>query len=353
MKIHMHKLIRGISLLVGLAVIDGAAPRLAAEEAEPLRLCATVPDLGSLARSIAGAAAEVTVFANGAEDAHYVQAKPSFIKALSRADLFIQSGLELETGWAPPLLNNARNPRILPGAAGFLDASKAIAPLEIPTGPVDRSMGDVHPLGNPHYLTDPVNGLKVARLIRDKLTELMPDKKAEFDSRFKSFQEELVAALAGEKLVKKYDAAKLALLIEREQLEEFLKKQKEEALLGGWLGAVGPFSGVKAVADHNLWPYFARRFGIQMAGFMEPKPGIPPSTRHLQELIKKMQIEKVALIYAVSYYNPRHAQFVSEQTGAKVLELAHQVGSRSGADDYLEMVDHNVKVIVAALGAKP
>jgi zinc/manganese transport system substrate-binding protein len=192
------------SLLVAmLALIDGNA--LAQGDARPLQVAATVPELGSLVREIGGDQVTVTVFAKGTEDSHFVEAKPSFIKTLSQCDLYVQMGMELETGWAPVLLQNARNGRVLPGTRGYLDASTAITPLDAPTGPVDRSMGDVHPAGNPHYLLDPVNGLKVARLIRERLIELRPDRRHVFEQRYDAFRQRLGVALVGEALAQKYD----------------------------------------------------------------------------------------------------------------------------------------------------
>ena len=175
----------------------------------------------------------MTVFAKGTEDAHFIEAKPSFIKTLSEADLFVEIGMELEMGWAPVLQQNARNAKVLPGASGFLDASTVITPLDVPSGPVDRAMGDVHPAGNPHYLLDPINGLRVARLIRDKLIELRPERREYFDGRYANFRQRLGAALVGDALAKKYDVEKLALLFEAGKLSDFLKAQGEEPLLRG------------------------------------------------------------------------------------------------------------------------
>lgn len=322
----------------------------AQEGTRPIQACATVPDLGSLVREVGGDRVSVTAFAKGMEDPHFVEAKPSFIKALSQCDLYIQTGMDSEIGWAPVLLQNARNGAVLPGGRGFLDASAVIAPLEVPTGPVDRSMGDVHPLGNPHYLPDPVNGLKVARLIRDKLIELRPNHKTYFDERYAAFSKRLRTALVGEKLAAKYDVEKLALLFERGRLGAFLKQQGDEALLGGWLGLMLPHYGAKSVDDHNIWLYFTRRFGIQLIGHMEPKPGIPPTTGHLRALVQRMKVEGVKAVMTVPYYDPRHARFISENTGARVVNLANQVGAREGTDDYLAMIDYNVRQLVAALG---
>jgi ABC-type Zn uptake system ZnuABC Zn-binding protein ZnuA len=223
----------------------------AGAQQEPLRVAATVPELGSLAREVGGEHVTVVVFAKGTEDAHFVEAKPSFIKELSQADVYIQVGMELETGWAPVLQQNARNSKILPGAPGYIDASMVITPLDIPTGPIDRSMGDVHPAGNPHYLTDPLNGLKVAQLLRDKFSALRPAQQDYFAERYTTFRKRVGEALVGETLAQKYDVTKLALLLEHGRLATFLQSQNEANLLGGWLGHMLPYTGTKAVADHH------------------------------------------------------------------------------------------------------
>jgi len=315
----------------------------------PLRVCVTVPELGSLMKEIGGNQVSVTVFARGMENPHFVEAKPSFIKDLSQADLFVQMGLELEMGWAPVLLQNAANGRVLPGARGYLEVSSVISPMEVPSGTIDRSMGDVHPFGNPHFLTDPLNGLKVAALIRDRLSELRPGEQKYFQERYQAFRNKMGVAMVGERLARKYDFEKLAFLYEHGKLTDFLKQQHDEALLGGWLGRLLPYYGAKAVADHNLWPYFAHRFGIVEVGFMEPKPGVSPTTRHLTELIKEMQEKKVKLILASPFFDPRPIRFVAGKTGARIAEMAHQVGARPGAGDYLGMTDYNVRQLVAAL----
>jgi ABC-type Zn uptake system ZnuABC Zn-binding protein ZnuA len=326
-------------------------PAAAAER--PLRVVVTVTDLGDLAKAVGGDPVDVFVMLKGAQDAHFVEARPSFIKELSTADLLIFNGLELEEGYLPLLLRNARNSRVLPGNPGYLDASRAITPLQVPTVVLDRSMGDVHPLGNPHYLLDPLNGIKVARLIRDRLAQLRPADRAYFDERYAAFKEKVDTALVGPELARKYDAEKLALLYEHGRLESFLRSQSDAQLLAGWLGRLAPHYGVKAVDDHNLWPYFARRFGIDVVGHMEPKPGIPPTTRHLSQLIEEIRAQGVKLILAAPYYDPRHARFRAEATGLPVVELAQQVDARPATADYIAMVDHNVNAVAAALAATP
>jgi ABC-type Zn uptake system ZnuABC Zn-binding protein ZnuA len=301
-----------VSLCFLFAALAGA--RL---EGAPLQICTTTADLGSLVREVAGGEAEVTVFAKPAEDPHFVEARPSFIKALSRADLFVQTGLYLEAAWVPVLLQNARNSRVLPGAAGFLDASRAVEPIMTATGIVDRSMGDVHPSGNPHYLLDPVNGLAVARLIAGKLAELRPGQSAVFQKNADAF------------------AARL------------------ERDLPRWTAALKPYAGQAVIVDHNLWPYLTRRFGLEIGGTLEPKPGLAPTTKNLMMIIEQMRLRRIRVLLAAPYYDPRHAKFIEQRTGAKIARMAHQVGSRSGTADYLSFVDYNVQQLVAALAAQP
>jgi ABC-type Zn uptake system ZnuABC Zn-binding protein ZnuA len=329
-------------LLLGLTAAPAAAPAL--------HVCVTVPELSSLAKEVGGDYVQLSTFAKATEDPHFVEAKPSFIKTLSACDLYVQVGLELEVGWAPVLLQNARNAKILPGAPGYVDASSVITPVEIPTTPIDRSMGDVHPLGNPHYLSDPLNGLKVAALLRDKFSAQQPENTQYFTNRYMNFRQRMGAALVGESLSKKYEFEKLALLFEHGKLDEFLQSQGESALLGGWLALMNHHLGAKVVADHNMWPYFARRFGVMVIGFLEPKPGIPPSTAHLNALVQTMKVSGVKAVLAAAYYDPRYANFIAEHTGAKIAMMANQAGARPGTEEYLSMVDFNVQQIAGALG---
>jgi ABC-type Zn uptake system ZnuABC Zn-binding protein ZnuA len=320
-----------------------------AVHAAPLKVCATVPDLGSLVREVGGPEVKLTVFAKGTEDPHFVETLPSFVKALSEADLLVVMGLDFEVGMMPVLLPGARNPNVAPGGRGYVDASTAITPVEVPATPVDRSMGDVHSFGNPHYLTDPLNGLRVARLLRDRLAALRPEDKAGFETRYADFRTRLGKDLVGEALVAKYDFEKLATLVEYGRLDAFLAEQGDRELLAGWLGRMRDHRHVKVVDDHNIWPYFAHRFGLDVVGHMEPRPGIPPTTRHLGELVQRMRAEQVRVILAAAYYDPRHAQFLAGETGAKVVPLANQVGARPNANDYLGMIDYNVRSLDAAL----
>jgi ABC-type Zn uptake system ZnuABC Zn-binding protein ZnuA len=334
------------SVLFGLAMLAVVSRGVLAER---LKVCATVPDLGNLVQEVGGDQVSVTVFGRGQENPHFIEAKPSFIKATSEADLFVQLGLEMEVGYVPPILANARNGRVLVNGTGFLDASKAIEPLEVPTGPIDRSMGDVHSTGNPHYLTDPLNGLKVAALLRNKLTELRPEKKEYFTGRYDDFRKRMAKAMVGDKLAEKYEFEKLALLAEHGKLTDFLKSQKAEPLLGGWLGTMTQYYGTKFADEHSLWPYLARRFGLQCVGHMEPVAGVSPTTKHIGALVAKMKAEEVPLILHAAYYDMKHSKLVAGSTGAKIVSVAHQVGAVKGTDDYLKMVDLNVRAIAEAL----
>lgn len=318
----------------------------------PLRVCATTPDLGDLARQVGGEAVAVTVFARGPEDPHFVEARPSFVRVLSEADLYIETGMGLEAGWAPAVLAAARNPRILRGRNGFLDASVAIEPVGVPERPISRALGDVHAEGNPHYLADPVNGLRVARAIAERFSQIDPAGRDLYAARLARFEERLGTSLFGETLARRYagQIEKLAYLVERGALRGFLAREGLDEDLGGWAGLLAPHAGAKVVADHDLWPYFARRFGIEVVGFLEPKPGVPPTTRHLADVIARMRAEGIRVILASPCCNPAHAHAVSEKTGAAVAVLAHQAGARPGTDDYIAMIDHNVRRLAEALG---
>ena len=335
-----------------LAVL-GVAVGLAAGSAawaQPLRVCATVPELGSLVEEVGGDRVAVTVFTKGTESPHYTVPKPSFIKALNACHAYVQTGMELEAGWASRLVQNARNAAILPGAPGYVDASVAIDPLQVPAGPVDRAQGDIHPSGNPHYLLDPMSGLRVAGLLRDRLSVLRPDDREHFAARYADFRRRLGVALVGTALFERYDFEKLATLARHGRLAAFLDGQGQADLLGGWFGVMRPYAGTKLVADHDVWPYFATLFGLDVIGFLEPLPGIPPTTRHLATIVGRIRTEQVGALLTIAYYDPRYAQFVSEETGTAVVAMANQAGARPGTADYLAMVDYNVTRLAAVLG---
>jgi ABC-type Zn uptake system ZnuABC Zn-binding protein ZnuA len=335
----------GLAALLGslLAMAGGMAPAHAG-----LRVVASVPDLGSIVESVGGDAVDVTVLTRGPQDPHYLEPRPSFIRTLHGADLFVQVGMDLEIGWAPVLLQSARNPKIRPGGAGHLDASVGIRPLQVPAPGADRSQGDLHPYGNPHYLTDPLNGLRVSSRIRDKLIELDPEHTEAYRERQQAFARDLMERLVGPGLAARHEPAELASRIEAGGLDELLAAEGEPAL-GGWLGTLRGFAGTRAVEEHQFWIYLANRFGLVLITTLEPFPGITPTTRHLQGVVETMKTEQVPVVLSTAYFDPRHARWVAERSGARVVPLAHQAGARAGTEGYLDTIGYNVDQLAQAL----
>ena len=278
-----------------------------------IKVVTTTEDLASLAREVGGDKVQVDALAKGYQDPHFVDPKPSFILQVSRADLLIAVGRELEIGWLPPLISSGRNAKIQPGAAGYLDASQNVKILEIPTGQITRAMGDVHPSGNPHYWLDPDNGRKIAQSIRDKLSELSPNDKAYFAQRYADFDKRLAEAQ------KKWDAA------------------------------MAPYKGTKLVTYHRSWPNFMERFGLNVIGYVEPKPGIPPSPSHTLDLIGEMKNQGVKLIVVEPYFDLKTPQAIANQVGGKVLILAPSVGGTKEASDYIQLFEYDVNLLASTL----
>ncbi len=281
-----------------------------------VNVVATLPDLGAIAREIGGDQVEVTVIGKPSEDPHFVQAKPSFIVVLNRADLVIEQGLELEIGWLPALLDQARNGKIRVGAPGHVVASEGVPLLDAPTEPVTRAMGDVHPGGNPHFTIDPERGKTVARNICEGLIRVAPKSADDFR-----------ANLA--KLLKRIDEA---------QTE--CQKMME------------PYRGTKVVTYHKSLTYFCRRYGLEEINTVEPKPGIPPSPAHVTALIDQMKRENVSLILMEQWHERRTPELLAEKTGAKVVELPVQVGGAKDMPDYPSLCKGVVMRIVEALKAR-
>jgi len=277
-----------------------------------LNVVTTTEDLGSLAREVGGDKVSVTALAKGYQDPHFVDPKPSFILAVSRADVLIVVGRELEIGWLPPLLTSSRNGKIQLGGKGYLDASTNVRILEIPTGQITRAMGDVHPLGNPHYWLEPGNGRRIAQAIRDKLTEVSPANASYFAQRYGDFDMRLSAA------EKRWDAT------------------------------LAPYKGTKLVTFHRSWPNFMERWGLDVIGYVEPKPGIPPSPQHSLEVIDAMKQQGAKLIIVEPYFDLKTPQSIAAQVGGKVLVLAPSVGGTKEATDYIQLFEYDVTQLAAA-----
>jgi ABC-type Zn uptake system ZnuABC Zn-binding protein ZnuA len=320
---------------------------------EPHAVCATTPDLAALCRAVGADHVEVTCFVKGPEDPHFLEARPSMVRAASKAAALVEVGRDFEIGWLPLLVDNSRNGAIQAGQPGRIVAGDAVRKLVVPTGPVDRSLGDVHAGGNPHFLADPLCGLQVAQLLRDRFTALWPTEQVAFATNFTAFRDRLAVAMVGAEVAKRYghDAEKFATLFPSGKLEAVLEKQGDLGELGGWFGAWRKLRGGAVVADHDLWPYFAERFGIEVIGFFEPKPGVAPTTAHLTELIGRMRARDVHAILSASYFDPKHAELVARTTGASIAAMAHQPGAQVATDDYLAFVDYNVRTLAGALQA--
>ena len=277
-----------------------------------LNVVATTEDLGSLAREIGGDKVSVTSLARGYQDPHFVDPKPSFILAVSRADVLIVVGRELEIGWLPPLLTSSRNSKIQVGGPGYLDASLNVKILELPTGEITRAMGDVHPLGNPHYWLEPGNGRRIAQAIRDKLSQLSSGNASYFAQRYSDFDTRLAA---GEKR---------------------------------WDATMAPYKGTKLVTFHRSWPNFMERWGLDVIGYVEPKPGIPPTPQHTIEVIDEMKRQNAKLIIVEPYFDLKTPQAIANQVGGKVLVLAPSVGGVKEVTDYIQLFDYDVNQLAAA-----
>jgi zinc/manganese transport system substrate-binding protein len=304
-----------IPILVVAALMGSATARAQGK----LNIMASTEDLAAIAREVAGDRAEIDSIAKGYQDPHFVEAKPSFILKLQKADLLVVVGRELEIGWLPPLIQQSRNSKIQPGAAGYLDASLNAHILEIPQGQITRAMGDVHPQGNPHYWLDPDNGKIIAQAIAGKLSQLRPNDKAYFDQHVADFSKRID------------DAGKR------------------------WLSAMAPYKGLKVVTYHRSFPNFTDRFGLDVIGYVEPRPGIPPSPSHTLELIQEMKKQNVKIILVEPYFDLKTPNAIARDTGAKVLVLAPSVGGAKSVTDYFKLFDYDVDTIVAAIketGAK-
>lgn len=275
-----------------------------------LMVVTTTEDLAALARAVGGADIEVTSLTRGTQDAHFVEAKPSMIRHLARADLFMVVGADLEIGWLQPLLETARNARVQPGASGYLDLSSTVELLEKPTGSVSRAQGDVHALGNPHYWLDPRNGLLISRAIAARLSELDPEHAEAFRRNLGAFERQLSDRLSQ------------------------------------WQAQLAPLKGKPVIAYHKSFVYLAHAFGFDIAGEVEPQPGIPPNAGHLQRLIEQIRGSKIGLLIMEPYYERRSADYLHEQTGIRIAVVPNSVGGVPGADDYFGLFDVIVRALV-------
>ena len=285
----------------------------AADARAELNVITTTEDLASIAREVGGDKIKVESLARGYQDPHFVEAKPSFVLKLNKAQLLIVVGRDLEIGWLPPLITQSRNARIQPGADGYLDASLAAKILELPTGQITRAMGDVHPLGNPHYWLDPENGKRIAKEIQGKLTQ--------------------------------FDVGNSAYYAQR---EADVERRIDEAMKR-WKAAMAPYKGLKVVTYHRSWPNFCDAFGIDVIAYIEPKPGIPPTPQHTLDVIQAMKAQNVKIIMVEPYFDLKTPNAIGAATGAKVLVMPPSVGGVKEVADYFKLFDYDINLLISTI----
>jgi zinc/manganese transport system substrate-binding protein len=300
------KLVRLCTLFAVVSALDVGTAKAA------LNVITSTEDLASLAQEVGGDKIKVESIARGYQDPHFVEAKPSFVLKLNRANLLIVVGRDLEIGWLPPLITQSRNARIQPGADGYLDASLTAKILELPTGQITRAMGDVHPLGNPHYWLDPENGRRIAKAIQAKLSQM--------------------------------DAANASYYTQREADFERRLTDAENR----WKSQMAPYKGLKVVTYHRSWPNFADAFGLEVVGYVEPKPGIPPTPQHTLDVIQAMKAQNVKIIMVEPYFDLKTPNSIASATGAKVLVMSPSVGGVKEASDYFKLFDTDIAMLIAA-----
>lgn len=295
--------------LVFLAIFTLFVSSVDPIQADQLFVITTTGDLASLAREIGGEKVKVESIVKGYQDPHFAEAKPSFLLKLRQADLLIAVGLELEVAWLPSLVQQSRNNKLLGKGGGYLDASVGCEILERPAGQVSRAMGDVHPFGNPHYWLDPNNGRVIATNIARKLSDLDPANVSYFQAR----------------------------------LTDFTRRLNEAAKR--WDAQMAPYRGTKVVTYHNSWPNFVRRYGLQVIGYVEPKPGIPPSPSHTFSLIQQMKSHGVKIILVEPYFDLQTPNAIARDTGAKVVVLMPSVGGMKEIPDYFKLFEYDLNLL--------
>ena len=274
-----------------------------------LRVVASIPTLGSIAKEVGGDRIKVTSLGKGNQDPHFVEAKPSLMLTLNRADLLLHVGLELEIGWLPPLVLGSRNPNIQSGEPGNLDCSTAIPVLDVPTTKVERSQGDIHPMGNPHYWLPPADAKQLAALLEGRLAQLDPDGRESYQKRLAEFNARVDA------------------------------KEKE------WQPLVDKIRGAKIATYHKSWTYVSKWLGLTEVGYVEPKPGIPPDPGHLARLISHMKREHATMLFMESFYSRSVARLVAEKAGSRLLVLPTDVGAEPSIKSWFDLTEAVLKEI--------
>lgn len=311
----------------------------------------TTQDLASIAKSVGGSNVSVTALVSGARDPHRLEAKPSFMSLLAKADLYVAVGLDLEIGYEDAILRGSRNSRVQKGARGHAHAGDWAVILEKPTGPLNRGMGDIHPYGNPHVWLDPYNGRLIAIRLAEKMAGLDPGNAAAYRENAKNFASELDKRMFGAGLVTKFGADNLWSWIRSKELLSTLQSKGAADQLGGWAGQLAPYVGGKIIAYHKSWSYFTNRFGLNVIEELEPKPGIDPTPSHLANVVNIVKSQGVKVILQEPFYSTRNGKFVESRTAAKVVVAPGSVGHVPAAKDYFSLFDTIIAKLKAGLGA--
>ncbi len=329
------------ALIVSIALLPSVA------WASQLQVVTTTTTLASITRSVGGQHVEVESICAGDQDPHFIHARPSYMRVVADADLFVRIGLELEKAWEVPLLRGSRNSAAQYGATGHLDVSAGIAKLGVPSGQVDRSMGDIHLLGNPHYWLDPYNGRLIARSIVARLVKLRPSSASDFRNNLKMFERTIDARMFGDELVSRFGGEKLWQQEIAGDLDAFLTGQGATAELSGWRALTPQLSKTPVITFHRSWTYLAARFRIPVVERLEPKPGLHPSPSHLVRVITAIHQHHVRALILEPYYDRKVADFVAGKTHVPVVVLPNAPGPGTGLDGYVAMLDNAIKSIVS------
>jgi ABC-type Zn uptake system ZnuABC Zn-binding protein ZnuA len=331
-----------LPLLLLLAALPGAPVAGAPPPADKVKVVTSLSTYAAIAREIVGDRGDVTSIGGGYENPHYVEPKPSFVPALASADLFVTTGLDLEL-WIPALLDKANNPKVTEGGPGYVAAYSGVQLLDVPSS-YSRSQGDIHVFGNPHIWTSPLNAVHIARNILTGLKRVSPENAAYFSAREKDFEDRIHRSLYGDELVKLLGGQTLADLDEQGKVFDFLSsKQYQGALLigrlGGWLKQGMPFRGKPVVCYHKEWDYFSREFQLPCVDYIEPKPGIPPTPSHVQEVIREMKEQHIQVLLSTNYYDRSQVQEVAARTAARAVIVPGNVGGAPGVNTYFDLIN--------------
>ncbi len=331
------------TLILSTIIAGGPAPA-------PVKIVTSLTTYGAIAKEIAGDRGTVTSIAQGDEDPHFVQPKPSFVALLRDADVFVTTGLDLEL-WVPPLLDRAGNRKVSEGGPGYVTAYTGITLLEVPTS-LNRSEGDIHADGNPHIHTDPLNGIIIARNILTGLIRVSPDNAEYFSANEQAFEKRVLEATMGTEVVTILTPATAFSLLKADRLYDFLGQTNYKGKplldrLGGWLKEGEVFRGKDMACYHKEWAYFSLRFRINCVTYIEAKPGIPPTPGHVQEVIALMKDKHIPVLFASNYFDHNQIEQVAQRTGATAVIVPENTQGAPGVDTYIQLVDTWVNGLAA------